>query len=232
MPGWFSLWIMWTVNCRDIFRSAEISQSLAPFSSFILGFFGFLKGHSLSMRNWIMGSLAVTGCWFAVSHCALNNSITTSNNLLYRHVYIWSDCGHAECTLRKVPRSLLLDKHKSEPVYPHNFRLVAFGKRSLVERRRNNIASGSIAIKHFHDNLIGSISFHFVQAYCLAWVTALAFLCSSLNILTSSLTMSLFPFGPTLENTFFLVLPNPARLVWVTPMISLIRRLHSASRRP
>ena len=27
-------------------------------------------------------------------------------------------------------------------------------------------ASGSIAIKDFHDNLIGSISFHFVQEHC------------------------------------------------------------------
>ena len=64
--------------------------------------------------------------------------------------------------------SLLHDRHKSELVYPHNFRLVAFGKRSYVEQRRNDIASGSIAIKDFHDNLIGLISFYFVQAHCLA----------------------------------------------------------------
>ena len=93
---------------------------------------------------------------------------------------------------------------------PHNFRLVAFGKRSYVERRRN----GSIAIKDFHDNLIGSISFYFVQAHCLAWVTAMTVLCSTSNILISSHTMSLFPFGPTLKNTLLLVLPSPARLVW------------------
>ena len=109
------------------------------------------------------------------------------------------------------------------------FRSLAFGKRSYVDQRRNDIASGSIAIKDFYDNLIGSISFHFVQAHCLAWVTALAVLCSSSNILTSSLTMSLFPSGPILENSFLLVLPNPARLVWVTPMMYLICRLHSAS---
>ena len=157
-----------------------------------------------------------------------NNSMTTSNTLLCRHVYIWSDCGHADSTWCKILRSLLHDKHRSELVYPHNFRLVAFGKRSYVERRRNDITSGSIAIKDFHDNLIGSISFHFIQAHCLAWVTALAVLCSSSNIL-SSLTMSLFPFGPILENTLLLVLPTPARLVWVTPMMSLIRRLHSTS---
>ena len=47
--------------------------------------------------------------------------------------------------------------------------------------------------------------------------------------MTSSLIMSLFSFRPTLENTFLLVLPSPARLVWVTPMMSLIRRLHSTS---
>ena len=56
------------------------------------------------------------------------------------------------------------------------------------------------------------ISFHFVQAHCLTWVTPVAVLCSSSNILTSSLTMSLFPFGPTLENTSLLVLTSPARL--------------------
>ena len=176
-----------------------------------------------------MGSLAVTNCWFAVSHCAFNNSMTTSNILVCCHVYIWSDCGHADSTWSKVPWSLIHEKHRSELVYPHNFRLVAFGKRSYVEQRRNDIASSSIAIKNFHDNLIGSISFHFVQAHCLAWVTALAVLCSSSNILTCLLTMSLFPFGPTLKNTLLLMLPSPAWLVWVTPMMSLIRRLHSAS---
>ena len=106
-----------------------------------------------------MGSLAVTGCWFAVSHYALNNSMTTSNTLLFRHVYIWSDYGHADSTWRKV--SLLHDKHWSETVYPNNFRLVAFVKRSYVERRRNYIAYDSIAIKDSHDNSIGSISFDF-----------------------------------------------------------------------
>ena len=170
-----------------------------------------------------MGSLAVTGCWFATSHCALNNSMTTFNILLCHHVYIWSDCGHADSTWRKVPWLLLHEKHRSESVYPHNFRLVAFGRRLYVERRRNDIASGSSAIKDFHDNLIGSISFHFVHARCLTWVTALACLCSSSNILTSSLTMSLFLFVPTLENTLLLMLPSPARLVWVTLIMSLIR---------
>ena len=73
------------------------------------------------------------------------------------------------------------------------------------------------------------MSFHFVQAHFLAWVTVLTFLCSSSNILTYSLTMSLFPFGSILKNIYLFVLPSPARLVWVTPMMSLIRRLHSAS---
>ena len=68
MSGHFSVWIMWTGNCRDVLRSAETFQSLAPFSSFILGFFCFLTGHSLSLRNRIMGSLAVIDCWFVVSH--------------------------------------------------------------------------------------------------------------------------------------------------------------------
>ena len=52
-----------------------------------------------------------------------------------RHQYIWSDCRHAVSTWRTVPRSLLHEKHWSESVYPYNFRLVAFGKRSYVERR-------------------------------------------------------------------------------------------------
>ena len=124
------VWIMWTGNCRDVLKSAETFQSLAPLSSFILEFFCFLTGHSPSLRNWIMGSLAVTDCWFAVSHCALNNFIITSNTLLCRYVYIWSECGHAYSTWHKVPRSLLHDKHWSESIYPHNFSLVAFGKRS------------------------------------------------------------------------------------------------------
>ena len=102
-----------------------------------------------------MDSLAVIDSWFAVSHCALNNSILTSDTLLCRQVYIWSECGHADSTWREVPWSHLHEKHWSESVYPHNFRLVAFGKRSYVERKRNDIASGSIAIKDFHDNLIG-----------------------------------------------------------------------------
>ena len=38
MSGRFSVWIMWTGNCRDVLRSAETFQSLALFSSFILGF--------------------------------------------------------------------------------------------------------------------------------------------------------------------------------------------------
>ena len=182
--------------------------------------FCFLTRHSPSLRNWIMGYLAVKGCWFAVSHCALNNSMIISNTLLCRQVYIWSYCGHADSTWRKVSRSLFHDKYWFESVYSHNFRLVAFGKRSCVERRRNDIASSTTAIKDFYDNLIGSISFHFVQTHCLAWVTALAVLCSSSNILTSSLTMSRFPFGPILEDTLLLVLSSPARLVWVTPMMS------------
>ena len=143
-----------------------------------------------------MGSLAVTGCWFAVSHCALNNSTTTSNTLLCHHVYIWSDCGCADSTWHKVPWSLLHNKHRSKSVYPHNFRLVAFGKRSYVEWRKNDITSGSIAVKDFHDNSIGSISFHFVQAHCLAWRTALAVLCTSSNILIFSLTYLFFPLDP------------------------------------
>ena len=119
--------------------------------------------------------------------------MTTSNTLLCHHGYIWSDCGHADSTWRKVPRSLLHDKHRSESVYPHNFRLVAFGER-YVERRRN-IVSGSIAIKDVHDNLIGSISFPFVQAHCLARVTAVAVLCSPQTSWLRSPCL-FFPLGP------------------------------------
>ena len=149
--------------------------------------------------------------------------MTTSNTLLCRHVYIWSNCGRSDSTWRKEPRSLLREKHRSGSVYLHNFKLVAFGWRSCLERRRNYFARGSIAIKDFHDNLIGSISFHFVQAHRLARLTALAVLSSSSNFLTSSLTVSHFPFGPTWENTLLLVIPSLARLLWVTLMMSLIR---------
>ena len=61
---------------RDVLRSVETFQTLAPFSGFILGFFCFLTGHSPSLRNWIIGSLAVTRCLFT-----LYNSMTTSNTL-------------------------------------------------------------------------------------------------------------------------------------------------------
>ena len=54
-------------------------------------------------------------------------------------------------------------------------------------------------------------------------------LCSSSNILTSLLTMSLFLFGPTMENTLLFMLPRPAWLIWVMPIMYLIHRLHSAS---
>ena len=90
----FSVWIMLTRNYRDVLRSTETFQSLSPFSSFMLGFFRFLTGHSPSLRNWIMSSLAVTGCWFAVLHCALNNSMTTELDFVafssnsYTHVIL------------------------------------------------------------------------------------------------------------------------------------------------
>ena len=42
MFGRFSVWMIWTGNCRDVLRSTETFQSLAPFSNFILGFFYFL----------------------------------------------------------------------------------------------------------------------------------------------------------------------------------------------
>ena len=144
---------MWTGNCRDVLRSTEPFQSLAPFSSFILKDFFPLRAFTFLMKL----------------NCALNNSMTTSN-ILCHHVYIWSGCGHADSTWCKVPWSFYT-KSRSEFVYPHNFRLVAFG-RSYVEQRRNDTTSGSIAMKDFHNNLIGSISFHFVQAHYLAWVTA------------------------------------------------------------
>ena len=117
--------MMWTGNCRDVLKSTETFQSLAPFSSFILEFFSFLTGHSPSLCNWIMGYLAVTDCWFAASYCALNNSRSTFNTLLCRHVYIWSDCGHADSTWPKVLRSLLHEMYRFESVYPHSIRLVA-----------------------------------------------------------------------------------------------------------
>ena len=133
----------------------------------------------------------------------------TLDTLYCHHAYIWSDCEHTDRTWRKIPQSLLYIKHRSESVYPHNFRLVAFGKRSYVERRRNYITSGYVAIKDFHDNLIGLISFHLVLSHCLARVIALAIRCSSSsNILTSSLIMFLLPFGPTCCSCY------PTQLDW------------------
>ena len=212
-----SLW-KWIMSWDPQKNSSHYLRSAASYWNF-----SFLTGYSPSLWNWIMASLAVTGCWFAAQHCALNKSMATSNTLLCPHVYIWCDYGDAGSAWRKFPRSLLHDNNRSESVYPHNFRLLTFDRRSYIERRSNDIASGSIVIKDFHDKLIRSILFHFVQAHCLTWETAVAVLCSTSNILTSSLTMSLFPFGPTLKNTLLLVLPSPALLVWVTPVRSLIR---------
>ena len=104
----YNVWPLFCLNHVNwkLERCLEIHWNfpvLAPFSSFLSKFFCFLSGHSPSFWNWIMGSLAVTDCWFAVSHCALNNSMTTFNTLLCRHAYIWSDCGHADSTWCKVP---------------------------------------------------------------------------------------------------------------------------------
>ena len=109
MSGCFSVWIMWTGNCRDVLRSTEAFQSLAPFSSFILEFICFLTGHLPSLWNWIMGSLGVTSCWFAATHYALNNSLTNSNTFFCCHVYIWSDNGHADSIWREIPDSLVAE---------------------------------------------------------------------------------------------------------------------------
>ena len=123
----YNVWPLFCLNNVNwkLQRCLEIHWNFPVTNAIHIGiFFCFLTGHSSFLRNWIMGSL---GCWFAISHYSLNNSMTTSNTLLCRHVYIWSDCGHADSTWRKVTRSLLHDKHRSEMVYPHNFMLVAFG---------------------------------------------------------------------------------------------------------
>ena len=65
------------------------------------------------------------------------------------------------------------------------------------------------------------------KLHCLAWVTALAFLCSSSNILTSSLTMS-FLLGPLWRIPFGSC--YSAQLDWFEWRLwCLIRRRHSAS---
>ena len=87
MPGRFSVWIMWTGNWRDIYRSAENFHSLSPFSSFILRFF-FLHWTFTFHEKLNYGFLAVTCCWFGVSYSDLNNSMTNSNTLLFHHGYI------------------------------------------------------------------------------------------------------------------------------------------------
>ena len=128
MSSRFSFWIMWAMNSSEVFW------------------------------NWIMGSWDVTVCWFAVSRCALNNSMTTFNNLFCRHIHlnIWSDCGlHGAKYLDHFYMKI------TDPI----FWLVAFS-RLYVERKRNDIVSSSIAIKDFYDYLIDSVSFNFVQTHC------------------------------------------------------------------
>ena len=107
MSGHFSVWIMWTGNYRDILRSAETYQSLTPFSSFIFEFFYFLI-------DWIEGSLAITGCWFTVSHCVLNNSMTTS---IYRQTIgivecspiVWETCVQSKVESCQRLKKLVID---------------------------------------------------------------------------------------------------------------------------
>ena len=95
MFGRFYVGIMWTGNCRDVLRSTVTSS----IQYLHIGIFCFLTGHSPS---WILGFLAVTGCWFTVSHCARNNFMTTSYTLLCYRVHIWSDCGHGDSIHMKL----------------------------------------------------------------------------------------------------------------------------------
>lgn len=142
-------------------------RSGAPLSSIMLGII------------WFLGSLSLTVCFFAALHCLLTYSIPTSSTLSWGHVYTCHDCGHVESTWCKMPRSLWHIAYTSLSVYPHNVMLVGFGRRSYVDRNRNDIANGSIATSVFHDSLIGLISLHVVQAH-------------------SSITMSRFLFGENL----------------------------------
>ena len=120
MSGHFSVCIMWTGNCRDVFRAAETFQSLVPFSSFILGFFCFPTGHSPSLRNWIMSSVAVIGCWFAVSHYV---AMCTSEAIVDMQIV------HGA----RYPDRFYMMSTGPNRYISHNFKLVAFGKRSYVD---------------------------------------------------------------------------------------------------
>ena len=165
ISGCFSVWIMWTGTCRHVLRSTETFQLLDPFSSFILQVFCFLTEHSPSLWNWIMGSLAVTNCWFAVSHCALNNSLTTSSTLLCHHVYIWSIVDMQISHGARYPNHFHMKSTDLNLYIPIILGWLHSVGDHMQSKKRNDIASGYIAIKDFHDNLIGSISFHCINIY-------------------------------------------------------------------
>ena len=98
-----------------------------------------------------------------------------------------------------------------------------------MEQRRKDKARGSIVIREDHDSFLASASPQFIHVHCLAWPAAMATLFSSSIILSSVMTMSLWPLLSSRENHRCGVLPKPALQVWVAPMTSLIWRLASAS---
>ena len=77
MSGRFSVWIMGTGNCRDVLRSAETFQSLAPFSSLILDS---LFPHR-AITFLVKLNYGFLGC-NRLLVCSLNN-----------YIYIWLGCN-------------------------------------------------------------------------------------------------------------------------------------------
>ena len=137
--------------------------------------------------------------------------MTASNTLLGRHLKQWWTC---RLDIAQDTPITFTRKAQIRIDVPHNFRLFAFGRRSYVRRKRDVIASGSIAIKDFHENLIGFTSFNFLQAHCLAWVTAVAVFLLLLLLLK--------------HPDFFAI---PFTLLWRIAcccIMSVIRRLHFA----
>ena len=101
------LWIMWTGNCRDVFRSAETFKSLALFSCFMLGFFVSSQDIHLPWETelWVPWLL-----WIAdlLSHIVLSTILlsllipcyVTMCIMWYIYIYIYRRCPWCNGSLR------------------------------------------------------------------------------------------------------------------------------------
>lgn len=123
-----------TVQRIHVIRPQYVAQDMSILchgfgSQRILVIFLLLVRHFRFRHPWrthIFESDHATSLWMMCSRlwCVAIKSITTCS-----HVYICSDCRHAEITRRKPPRSTWYNAHISVSFYTHTLMLVEFGRR-------------------------------------------------------------------------------------------------------